>query len=76
MFSDQREKTITSSKPGVGGIFFLLWLFSVTCYLPLPVKVSSVPCTLFRLGNSKAAAHVAVDLAFRSGHCTCKAVIE
>ena len=33
------------SKPGAGGIFFLLWPFSVTCYLSLGFKVSSVPCT-------------------------------
>jgi len=51
------------SKPGVGGMFFLLWPFSVTCYLSLGFKVGSVPRVhSFRLGNPKAAAHVAVDL--------------
>jgi len=47
---------------GLEGFFFLLWPVSVTCYLSLGFKVSSVPCTKFRLSNSKAAAHVAVDL--------------
>ena len=30
---------------GLEGFFFLLWPFSVTCYLSLGFKVSSVPCT-------------------------------
>ena len=50
---------ICSSKPKFGGIFFLLWPFSVSCYLSLGFnsKVNSVP--VHSLGNSKAAAHVA-----------------
>ena len=57
-----RHQVTCGSKPGVGGIFFLLWPFSVTCYLSLGLsyKVSSV--LVLRLGNSKAAARVAVDL--------------
>jgi len=57
-----RRRVTCSSKPGVGGILFLLWPFSVACYLSLGLsyKVSSV--LVFSLGNSKAAAHVAVDL--------------
>ena len=43
-------------KPGVGGIFFLLWPFSVACM----VFVLRISVHLNSLG--KAAAHVAVDL--------------
>ena len=41
-----RHQVTCGSKPGVGGIFFLLWPFSVSCYLSLGFssKVSS-PCT-------------------------------
>ena len=68
-----RHQVTCGSKPGVGGIFPLLWPFSVTYYLSLGFssKVSS-PCTQFRLGSSKAAAHVVVDL--QCWHC--KALIE
>ena len=57
-----RHQVTCGSKPGVGGIFFpALALF---CFiLGFSSKVSS-PC---RLGNSKAAAHVAVDL--QCWHC-------
>ena len=39
-----RHQVTCGSKPGVGGIFFLLWPFSVICYLSLGLsyKVSSV----------------------------------
>ena len=40
-----RHREACSSKPGVGGIFFLLWPFSVSHYLSLVFssKVSSLP---------------------------------
>ena len=40
-----RHREACSSKPGVGGIFFLLWPFSVSHYLSLGFssKVSSLP---------------------------------
>jgi len=55
-----RHWVTSGSKPGVGGIFFLLWPFSVSHYLS--IVFSSKVYSVLRLGNPKAAAHVAVDL--------------
>ena len=58
-----RHRVTCSSKPGVAQRdFFLLWPFSVTCYLSLGFSSLVSFCTWFRLGDPKAGAHVAVDL--------------
>ena len=52
-------------KPGVGGIFFLLWPISVSCYLSLGFCSNISSVHVHSLGNSKATAHVAADLQCR-----------
>jgi len=42
--------------------FFLQWPFSVLCYLSKVLVHLFSPCVRIRLGNPKAAAHVAVGL--------------
>jgi len=57
-----RHRDTCSSKPGAGGIVFVFWPFSVSCYFSLGFGGSVIVHFVYRLGNSKAAAHVAVDL--------------
>ena len=50
---------ICSLKPGVGGIFFLGFVLFA---LRFQFSSQLIPCAQFKLGNSKAAAHVVADL--------------
>jgi len=52
-----RYWVICGSKPGVGGSFFVVAHYLYQVFISKTCSVS-----VFRLGNPKAAAHVAVDL--------------